>query len=322
MASGSFAIGATTSYMYSGPWAIGNIITCATGSKVSDLDTNSIPVTVATSRTTNSSDWLQFGSITMVEDGANDSNYRIWTRNSSNITSTNGTTQTMNASNTYTYQSFSENFTFGVKSVTTGSLSSTTLAFKRSAGSTYTITDSHGGSWTGNLRATINYFTAPAQVTGLTATTAGTTSINLSWSAPNSGGTSILGYRILYSSDNWVTTNTITTYEANTATTQTITGLSAATTYKFVVSAHSTMTANLRTVKSVTNATGPYSAEATAITLAGGARLDGAGGKTTITTAKRFNGTSWVDLTVRKRYDTSINPATGLPWGWRDLSNS
>lgn len=314
MASGNFVTGATNYYLYSGPWAIGNILTSATGKSVSTWDTNEVLVAVATSRTTNSSNWVQFGSITMTEDGTNDSNYHIWVGNSSNITSTTGVTQTMNANNTYTYQTNTASVTFGVKSSTTGSLSSTTLGFKRSNGTAYgSITDSHGSSWTGDLRASINYFTAPAQVTGLTATTTGTTSISLSWTAPNNGGTSILGYRILYSSDNWATTNTITTYEANTATTQTITGLSAATTYKFVVSAHSTMTANLRTVKSVTNATGPYSAEASAITLAGGARLDGAGGKTTITTAKRFNGTSWVDLTVRKRFNGST---------WIDLSNS
>jgi hypothetical protein len=308
MASGNFVTGATNFYMLSGTWASGNILTSATGKSVSTWDTNEVLVAVATSRTTNSSNWIQFGSITMTEDTNNNVNYRIWVGNSSNITATTGVTQTMNAANAYTYQANTTNVTFGVKSTASG-----ILAFKRSNGTTYgTITDSHSNSWDGDLRASINYFTAPAQVTGLTATTAGTTSINLSWTAPNNGGTAILGYRILYSSDNWVTTNTITDYEANTATAQTITGLAAATTYKFVVSAHSAMTSNLRTVKSITNATGPYSAEASALTLAGGARFAGSV-KTTITTAKRFNGTSWVDLTIRKRFNGT---------SWIDLSNS
>ncbi len=78
--------------------------------------------------------------------------------------------------------------------------------------------------------------TAPAAPTGLTATAAGPTTINLSWTAPtNTGGAAITGYRIEVSpngTSNW------TNQQANTtATTYAHTGLSAGTTRHYRVSA-------------------------------------------------------------------------------------
>ena len=80
--------------------------------------------------------------------------------------------------------------------------------------------------------------TVPGAPTGLTATASGTTAINLSWSAPSSnGGSAITGYRIEVSpngASNWtvLVANTNTT-----ATTYAHTGLAAATTRHYRVSA-------------------------------------------------------------------------------------
>ena len=80
--------------------------------------------------------------------------------------------------------------------------------------------------------------TRPAAPTGLTATAAGPTTINLSWTAPtNTGGASITGYRIEVSpngTSNW------TNLQANTgspATSYSHTGLSAGTTRYYQISA-------------------------------------------------------------------------------------
>ena len=80
--------------------------------------------------------------------------------------------------------------------------------------------------------------TVPGAPTGLTATASGTTTIDLSWTAPaDNGGSAITGYRIEVSSDGG---SSWTDREANTGTTSTTyshTGLSAGTTRYYRVSA-------------------------------------------------------------------------------------
>ncbi len=100
------------------------------------------------------------------------------------------------------------------------------------------VGDSNNPSNTDDATTSTPTATRPAAPTGLTATAAGQTTINLRWTAPtNTGGASIIGYRIEVSpngTSNW------TNQQANTrstATTYAHTGLSAGTTRHYRVSA-------------------------------------------------------------------------------------
>ncbi|MGA1437029.1 MAG: fibronectin type III domain-containing protein, partial [Ilumatobacteraceae bacterium] len=90
-----------------------------------------------------------------------------------------------------------------------------------------------GGS-TSSASATITVATAPGQPTSLTAT-AGDGQVELSWTAPDTGGASITDYVVEYlpSGGSWTTFNDGT----STATAATVTGLTANTSHTFRVSA-------------------------------------------------------------------------------------
>ncbi|MGI0094714.1 MAG: spherulation-specific family 4 protein [Nitrosotalea sp.] len=80
--------------------------------------------------------------------------------------------------------------------------------------------------------------TAPGSPTGLTATAASTSQINLSWTAPsNNGGSAITGYKIERSTDSGTTWSTLVANSASTSTTYSDTGLAASTTYTYRISA-------------------------------------------------------------------------------------
>lgn len=97
------------------------------------------------------------------------------------------------------------------------------------------------GSATAYAVAIPNYYVtgtplAPMQVTGLSATSAAGTDAILSWTAPSNGGAAITDYTVQYrptSGGSWTTF----THAASTATTQTVTGLTAGTSYDFQVAA-------------------------------------------------------------------------------------
>ncbi|MDE1812870.1 MAG: fibronectin type III domain-containing protein, partial [Thaumarchaeota archaeon] len=79
--------------------------------------------------------------------------------------------------------------------------------------------------------------TVPQPPTGLTATVASSSEIDLSWTAPaNNGGSAITGYKVERSPDgtNW---STIQSNTGSTATTYSDTGLTSSTTYTYRVSA-------------------------------------------------------------------------------------
>ncbi len=83
--------------------------------------------------------------------------------------------------------------------------------------------------------------TAPAAPTGLTATAGGTTTINLSWTAPgNNGGSPITGYKIEVSSDDGMTWTDLVADTTSPATTYPHTGLAAGDTRHYRVSAINT----------------------------------------------------------------------------------
>lgn len=85
------------------------------------------------------------------------------------------------------------------------------------------------------LVTNVTAITAPAQVTGLTATATSGTSVNLSWTAPASTP-ALTSYRVEYSTAaNFAGATVIET--GNTTTARSITGLTAGTTYYFRVSA-------------------------------------------------------------------------------------
>ena len=80
--------------------------------------------------------------------------------------------------------------------------------------------------------------TAPGSPTGLTATAASSSQINLSWTAPSSnGGSAITGYKIERSTDGGTTWSTIVSNTSSTGTTYSDTGLASSTTYTYRVSA-------------------------------------------------------------------------------------
>lgn len=81
--------------------------------------------------------------------------------------------------------------------------------------------------------------TAPAQVTGLTSTTVGSTTVGLTWTAPGDGGSAITNYLVEYSSNAGSSYSTFT--HGSTATATTVTGLTASTAYLFRVSAINTI---------------------------------------------------------------------------------
>ena len=104
-----------------------------------------------------------------------------------------------------------------------------------------TFTTGSGGVPPVTNSSTVVAATAPAAPTGLTATASGTTTINLSWTAPgNNGGAAITGYKIEVSSDgaSWSDLVADTT---STATTYPHTGLTAGATRHYRVSAINTV---------------------------------------------------------------------------------
>ncbi|HZS74515.1 MAG TPA: fibronectin type III domain-containing protein, partial [Candidatus Nitrosotalea sp.] len=89
-----------------------------------------------------------------------------------------------------------------------------------------------------NIQITAVYKTVPQFPTGLTATAASSTQVNLLWSAPtDNGGSPITGYTIERSLDSGTTWNTISSNTGSTATTFSDTGLTPNTTYTYRVSA-------------------------------------------------------------------------------------
>jgi hypothetical protein len=77
---------------------------------------------------------------------------------------------------------------------------------------------------------------APSQPTGLTASSASSSQINLSWTAGNNGSSAITGYKMERSTDGGSTWSTISANTGSTATTYSDTGLVPDTTYTYRVS--------------------------------------------------------------------------------------
>ncbi len=104
---------------------------------------------------------------------------------------------------------------------------------------TYRVSAINGiGTSSSSNTASVTTFGPPAAPTGLSASPASSSQINLSWTAPlNNGGSSIMGYKIERSTDGGSTWSTI---KPNTGTTGTVyfdTGLTAGKTYTYRVSA-------------------------------------------------------------------------------------
>lgn len=115
---------------------------------------------------------------------------------------------------------------------------------------TYSTTPLNTGS-TGTGVQTVRTVTAPGMPTGLTATAASATSVNLSWTAPGSSGSDALtDYVVQTSTDN----STWSTFAdgTSTATTATVTGLSAGTLTYFRVAAKSSLAGSYTSATSLT----------------------------------------------------------------------
>ena len=104
-----------------------------------------------------------------------------------------------------------------------------------------TFTTGSGGVPAVTNSSTVVAATAPGAPTGLTATASGTTTINLSWTAPASnGGSAITGYKIEVSSDDGMTWTDLVADTNSPATTYPHTGLAAGATRHYRVSAINT----------------------------------------------------------------------------------
>ncbi len=104
-----------------------------------------------------------------------------------------------------------------------------------------TFTTGSGGVPAVTNSSTVVAATAPGAPTGFTATASGTTTINLSWTAPASnGGSAITGYKIEVSSDDGMTWTDLVADTNSPATTYPHTGLAAGATRHYRVSAINT----------------------------------------------------------------------------------
>ncbi|TLX67158.1 MAG: fibronectin type III domain-containing protein, partial [Thaumarchaeota archaeon] len=118
---------------------------------------------------------------------------------------------------------------------TTGLIPSTTYMYRVSAINPVGISSP---SNTASATTSSIIAIAPGSPTGLTATAASSSQINLSWTAPaNNGGSAITGYKIERSTNGGTTWSTIVSNTGSTATTFSDTGLTASTTYMYRVSA-------------------------------------------------------------------------------------
>ena len=167
----------------------------------------------------------------------------------------------------------------------------------------------------------------PGAPTSLTATASGTTTINLSWTAPSSdGGSAITGYRIEVSPNG---TSSWTNREANTDTTTTTyshTGLSAGTTRHYRVSAiNSVGTGTASNVDNATTPTVPGAPTGLTATASGTTTIDlswtapASDGGSAITGYKievsSDGGSSWTDREANTDTTTTTYSHTGLDAG-------
>src|SRR5438445_1825374 len=108
-------------------------------------------------------------------------------------------------------------------------------------GTTYTYrvssVNSAGTSSPSNTASATTLAVAPSPPTGLTATAASSSQINLSWTAPNNGGSPITGYMIERSANGGTTWSTLVANTGSTATTYSNVGLPPRASFTYRVSA-------------------------------------------------------------------------------------
>ena len=173
--------------------------------------------------------------------------------------------------------------------------------------------------------------TAPGAPTGLTATASGTTTINLSWTAPaDTGGRVISGYTIEVSSDSGSSWSDLVANTNNTTTTYAHTGLAASTTRHYRVSAINSVgsgaASNIDNATTGTPAaTAPGAPTGLTATASGTTRIDlawtapGSTGGTAITGYKiessSDDGSTWTDRVADTSSTTTTYAHTGLAPG-------
>src|SRR2546426_948620 len=122
-----------------------------------------------------------------------------------------------------------------------GSTATTCSDTGLAAGTAYTYRvsaiNSVGTGSPSNSASATTLAVAPSPPMGLAATAVSSSQINLSWTAPNNGGSAITGYKIERSADGGSTWSTIVSNSGSTATTYSDTGLAHTTTYTYRVSA-------------------------------------------------------------------------------------
>jgi hypothetical protein len=139
------------------------------------------------------------------------------------------------------------------------------------SGSVMTSSDITVGSGTGSSQLLKNYLLLdgrPAQPTGLSASDSSATQIDLSWTAGNSGVTSISGYKIFRSTNSGSTWSVLVANTGSTATSYSDTGLTAGQRYDYMI-------AGINTFGAGSNST---SANDTPSSGGGGSSSGGGGG--------------------------------------------
>src|SRR5437899_6680188 len=102
----------------------------------------------------------------------------------------------------------------------------------------HAIAPALGTSFPSNTASATTFAVAPSPPTGLAATAASSSQINLSWNAPaDNGGSAITGYKIERSSNGGTTWTILVANTGSAATTYSDTGLTHTTTYAYRISA-------------------------------------------------------------------------------------
>jgi hypothetical protein len=194
----------------------------------------------------------------------------------------------------------------------------------------------------GDYYGGFSYYTVPSAITNLAVGTKTDTTVELTWSAPSNGGTTITGYFIEWSDDNFATLTQ--EFSSGSATGYRVEGLEGSTTYKFRVYSTNAVTDNSpalgsavsNTVTTTTNVTvtapsasviTPTVNSDTSISLAWTASTDnGAGGTINYKLYQKSNGGAYALIfgpsTTRTYTSTGLSGSTAYTYKVESINSA